>query len=86
MNFPPDALHDYEIFQVTLTLGSPAATSATTTTSARPLSTSKETMTGLATQITPGPSTTISSANVGSKTAAPIMALGGILVGAVFMT
>ena len=84
MNVPLDALHDYEIFQVTLTLGSPAATSATTT-SARPLSTSKETKTGSATQVTPGPSSTTSSGNVGSKTAAPTMALGGILVGAVFM-
>jgi len=84
MNVPPDSLHDYEIFQVTLTVSSPAATSATAT-SATASSTGETTGTGSTSQVTAGPSSTTSPGNVGSKTAAPIMALGGILVGAVFM-
>lgn len=84
MDFLPESLHDYEIFQVTLTVNSPAATSAAAT-SATASSAGETKETGSTTQVTAEPSSTTSSGNIGSKTAVPIIALGGIVVRVVIM-
>lgn len=84
MDFLPESLHDYEIFQVTLTVNSPAATSAAAT-SATASSAGETKETGSTTQVIAEPSSTTSSGNIGSKTAVPIIALGGIVVRVVIM-
>ncbi|KAJ5807730.1 hypothetical protein N7474_008999 [Penicillium riverlandense] len=79
----PDSLGLNTIYSVTLTYGTPVAKTATAT-SIEVTATAESTGTANGATTTQGPSSTTTSSNIGAKNAAPMMVLGGVLVGVVF--
>lgn len=79
----PDSLGLNTIYPVTLTYGTPVAKTATAT-SIKVTTTTEATGTANGATTTQSPSSTTTSSNIGTNNAAPMMVLGGVLVGVVF--